>query len=181
MNPGEQFSLLDKFLASGPNSRNRFLLDRLYKQILWTAFSDLEEEQFRPRLRILYAILSIPSALSVQTIAQLDSAFSENLVEIVVSNLHAVLYIQGNKIYSYHSSFPDFFFDSKRSSLKDQEAGGGWLWQGCSVGLHAETGKIDPPKFYLTRLKALISGCDRDDREATSNRHEETKLQTPPD
>ncbi|KAJ7853561.1 hypothetical protein B0H14DRAFT_3654141 [Mycena olivaceomarginata] len=110
MNPGEQLSLLDKFLASGPNSRNRFLLDRLYKQILWAAFSDLEEEQFRPRLRILHAILSIPSALSVRTIAQLDPAFSENLVEIVVSDLHAVLYIQGNKIYSYHSSFPDFIF-----------------------------------------------------------------------
>lgn len=69
MNPGEQLSLLDKFLASGPNCRNRFLLDRLYKQILWAAFSDLEEEQFRPRLRILHASLSIPSALSVQTIA----------------------------------------------------------------------------------------------------------------
>ncbi|KAJ7192310.1 hypothetical protein GGX14DRAFT_480176, partial [Mycena pura] len=140
MNPGEQLSLLDKFLGSGPNSRDRFLLDKLYRQILGAAFSDLEEEQFRPRLRILHAILSIPSALSVRTIAQLDPVFSENLVEIVVKDLHAVLYIQDNKIYSYHSSFPDFIFDSKRSRFKFRGSGGRRWTADVSCGRDARLG-----------------------------------------
>ncbi|KAJ7737371.1 hypothetical protein B0H16DRAFT_1730430 [Mycena metata] len=106
--------------------RNLLLVDTLYKQVLWAAFCDLEEEQFRPRLHILHAILSIPSALSPSRISQLDPAFAESLVRIVVGDLHAVLYIKDGKIYSYHTSFSDFIFDSKRSKFSFDAAGQSW-------------------------------------------------------
>ncbi|KAJ7842360.1 hypothetical protein B0H14DRAFT_3692158 [Mycena olivaceomarginata] len=116
MTPEEQFTLLQKFLGPGPNHRNRILLDKLYQQILWSAFSGLEDEQFSTRLRALHAILAIPSAQTVPTIAQLDSMFTVSLVEVIVKELHAVLYIKADsRICWYHASFPDFIFDSKRS------------------------------------------------------------------
>jgi hypothetical protein len=116
MTPEEQFTLLQKFLGPGPNHRNRILLDKLYQQILWSAFSGLEDEQFFTRLRALHAILAIPSAQTVPTIAQLDSMFTVSLVEVIVKELHAVLYIKADsRIFWYHASFPDFIFDSKRS------------------------------------------------------------------
>ncbi|KAJ7812973.1 hypothetical protein B0H14DRAFT_3150155 [Mycena olivaceomarginata] len=116
MTPEEQFTLLQKFLGPGPNHRDRILLDKLYQQILWSAFSGLEDEQFFTRLRALHAILAIPSVQTVPTIAQLDSMFTVSLVEVIVKELHAVLYIKADsRICWYHASFPDFIFDSKRS------------------------------------------------------------------
>ncbi|KAJ7938038.1 hypothetical protein B0H13DRAFT_2302126 [Mycena leptocephala] len=120
----EQLALLNKFLGPGPSNRDRFLLDRLYKQILWSAFSGLEEEQFLPRLRTLHGILAIPSALPAGTVAQLDPQFTVDLVELVVTELNAVLYVKADgTICWYHASFPDFIFDSARAKFTVEDPG----------------------------------------------------------
>ncbi|KAF8156460.1 hypothetical protein K438DRAFT_1861837 [Mycena galopus ATCC 62051] len=116
MTTGEQFDLLKKFLDSNPTGR--LLHDELYEQILWSAFSGLEDTQLFARLRILHAILAIPSPLKAQIVARLDSSFTEELVGLVVSELNAVLYVKADRTISwYHSSFPDFVFDSTRAKF----------------------------------------------------------------
>ncbi|KAJ7888504.1 hypothetical protein B0H13DRAFT_888652 [Mycena leptocephala] len=116
MTTGEQFDLLKKFLDS--NAIGRLLHDGLYEQILWSAFSGLEDTQLFARLRILHAILAIPSPLKTQIVARLDSSLTEELVGLVVSELNAVLYIKADGTISwYHSSFPDFVFDSARAKF----------------------------------------------------------------
>jgi hypothetical protein len=121
----EQFALLDKFLGTGRGSHNTLLLNELYKQILWSAFSGLDGDLFSCRLRILHAILAIPSVQHPETIAQLDAMFTVKLVELVVTELNAVLYLGlDRKICWYHASFPDFIFDPTRSKFTVKGAEG---------------------------------------------------------
>ncbi|KAJ7898841.1 hypothetical protein B0H14DRAFT_3124270 [Mycena olivaceomarginata] len=97
-------------------------LRQLSPSILWSAFSGLEEEEFSVRLRILHAILAIPSPLQVRTIARLDPLFTQELVELVVEELNAVLFVKTDeRIFWYHTSFLDFIFDSRRSKFTAEE------------------------------------------------------------
>ncbi|KAJ7839287.1 hypothetical protein B0H13DRAFT_2102267 [Mycena leptocephala] len=136
MTAAEQLDLLTKFLTAAPNCRfspNRSfyrstyspviaypepgLLDLLYAQILSSAFSGLHYDLLTHRLRILHAILSIPTPSTARAIARLDYAFTEELVELVVSELHAVLYVKADgTICWYHASLLEFIFDPDRSS-----------------------------------------------------------------
>jgi hypothetical protein len=120
----EQLRSLNRLLAPDwpAEPHNSFLIDQLYKQILWSAFSGLEEEEFSVRLRILHAILAIPSPLQVRTIARLDPLFTQELVELVVEELNAVLFVKTDeRIFWYHTSFLDFIFDSRRSKFTAEE------------------------------------------------------------
>ncbi|KAJ7702070.1 hypothetical protein B0H16DRAFT_1748337 [Mycena metata] len=128
MTQSEQLALMIHFLGPGFKGNSRMQLDRLYKQILGSAFSGLEKAQFYPRLRVLHAILAIPSAQAAAAIAELDSRFTVELVEVVVAELNAVLYVKSDqRIYWYHSSFPEFIFDATRSRFSIEDAGGA-MW-----------------------------------------------------
>jgi hypothetical protein len=119
MSKFEQLGLIGELLRpTWPvNSRNLFLIDELYKQILWSAFSGLEDEQFATRRLLLHDILSAGEhTWSASTIAQKNST-TEEMVQLVVTELHSVLYIKDNRICWYHASFPDFIFDSARSKF----------------------------------------------------------------
>ncbi|KAJ7676424.1 hypothetical protein B0H17DRAFT_1334438 [Mycena rosella] len=118
MTKSEQLDLVQKLLSpSAPsNSRNAFLIDELYKQILWAAFCNLEDAHFSTRLGILHSILSDKISAPLHDISLINKTTQET-VELVVNELHAVLYIKDDLICWYHTSFPDFIFDSQRSKF----------------------------------------------------------------
>ncbi|KAJ7648465.1 hypothetical protein B0H17DRAFT_1215648 [Mycena rosella] len=98
------------------NSRNAFLIDELYKQILWAAFCNLEDAHFSTRLGLLHSILSDKISAPLHDISVINTTTQET-VELVVNELHAVLYIKDGLICWYHTSFPDFIFDYQRSKF----------------------------------------------------------------
>ena len=123
MTKGEQLQLIGELLddvspvfesADAPS-----LVDNLYKQILWTAFSKLNNNLFRTRLNILHTILCTQERVSVSVAAALhsDSNDMQDVVDVVVKDLHAVLYLKDGCIFWYHASFPDFIFTQARSKF----------------------------------------------------------------
>ncbi|KAJ7936613.1 hypothetical protein B0H13DRAFT_1946589 [Mycena leptocephala] len=142
MAKAEQLHLLRKLLGpTWPVGRNKFLIDELYKQILWSAFSDLEDEQFEHRVLILHAILAGYEPTSTSIIVQLLPTVTTELVELVVGELHAVLNMKDGAIFWYHTSFPDFIFDTARSRFSVELPGQTRLidvscYEHVSNGLH---------------------------------------------
>ncbi|KAJ7446079.1 hypothetical protein FB451DRAFT_1567913 [Mycena latifolia] len=124
MTKAEQLDLIQKLLnpSSTSDSRNVFLIDELYKQILWTAFCNLEDAHFAARLGILHSILSDKISAPLHDIATIH-ATTEETIQLVVHELHAVLYTKDDLICWYHASFPDFIFDSKRSKFTVELSG----------------------------------------------------------
>ena len=118
---GEQLDLMRGLLSDnwdlseGPEEPLQ--VDVLYRQILFEAFSKLKNELRLARLRILYTLLCTEERVSTSVVAGLLSN-SSDMVEranLVVSDLHAVLYIKDGKVFWYHASFPDFVFTEARS------------------------------------------------------------------
>jgi len=98
-------------------------VDILYRQILSEAFGKLKNELRLARLRILYTFLCTKERVSTSVAAGLlsDASNSSDMVERakqVVSDLHAVLYIDNGKVLWYHASFPDFIFTQARSKFQ---------------------------------------------------------------
>ncbi|KDR66511.1 hypothetical protein GALMADRAFT_106457, partial [Galerina marginata CBS 339.88] len=103
------------------------LLDSLYLQILSDAFRHFKDESFTDRLHILHTFLCSAECPSTSIVAELlfppdededetDHAFScTEIAESVLASLHAVLYIENEKVFSYHKSFTDFMFDQNRA------------------------------------------------------------------
>ena len=100
------------------------MLDKLYIQILLHVFGDLERDILLHRLHILYTFLCTAERSSTSIVTSLlpcdsDSDTETNpdtrIADDVLRRLHAVLYIENNKILWYHKSFPDFLFDKARS------------------------------------------------------------------
>ena len=102
------------------------LIDALCQQILWAAFSELDEETFCHRQKILHALLCTEERVSTPVAGRLasDLASTEELAKVVVDDLHAVLYLKGDRVFWYHASFPDFMFDRDRSKFKVPDASG---------------------------------------------------------
>ena len=123
MTKGEQLKLMGKLFDDiSPNARSpgmRSLVDELYKQILWAAFSDLDDDIFRTRLNILHTILCTQERVSASVAAGLhsDSDDMRDVADVVVKDLHAVLYLKDGCIFWYHASFPDFIFTQARSKF----------------------------------------------------------------
>ena len=125
MTKREQLKLMSKLFdnisppASSPGTRS--LVDELYKKILWAAFSDLDHDIFRTRLNILHTILCTQERVSTSVAAALhaDSDDMQDVAEaeVVVEDLHAVLYVKDGCVFWYHASFPDFIFTQTRSKL----------------------------------------------------------------
>ena len=104
------------------------LLDTLYSQILDEAFRHLspKEKGWEDRRSILHTFLCTAERTSTSVIANLlfNSDYTD-VAEILLSDLHAVLYREHGRVLAYHKSFLDFIFDQDRS---------GNFW--CNRGMH---------------------------------------------
>ena len=115
----EQCYRLKKLLQAWPQPTNHklaMLVDTLYRQILTSTLSELDDDLRASRLEILHAILCACTRISASTIADLLSA-DKDIANHFVQSLHPVLYIstKDNGIYWYHMSFQDFIFDPHQS------------------------------------------------------------------
>ena len=123
MTKGEQLQLMGELLNDvSPMFRSTHkssLVDELYKQILWAAFSELNDDLLRTRLNILHTILCTQERVSVSVAAALhsDSDDLREVADVVVKDLHAVLYLKDGCVFWYHASFPDFIFTQARSKF----------------------------------------------------------------
>ena len=116
----EQLSLMGSLLSDswdpseGPEPLQ---VDIIYRQILLEAFGKLKNELRLARLSILYTLLCTEECVSTSVAAGLlsDSPDMVGRANQVVSDLHAVLYINDGKVFWYHASFQDFIFSQTRS------------------------------------------------------------------
>jgi hypothetical protein len=157
--------------ASNPTS----LIDGLYRQIMINAFSTFEDEFLTCRLRILYTFLCIAERTSTSIAAALVGEEDGDIALAVARDLHAVLYTQGDRVFWYHASFPDFIFDPARSNFEDfafwcnEPAQHNVLGESCfrvmKSGLRLNIGDIkssfefdsDNPEALSERIKNNIS------------------------
>ena len=117
----EQLNLMGSLLGGswdlGEGPEEPLQVDILYRQILFEAFGKLKNELRLARLRILHTLLCTEERVSTSVVAGLlsDSSDMVGRANQVVSDLHAVLYINDGKVFWYHASFPDFIFTQARS------------------------------------------------------------------
>ena len=108
--------------------RSFTLLDMLYSQILDEAFRDFSPKQkgWEDRLSILHTFLCTAEWTSTSVVADLlfTSDYAD-VVENLLSDLHAVLYCKHGQILTYHKSFADPIFDQDRA---------GKFW--CNQAMH---------------------------------------------
>ena len=117
----EQTGMLIDFLSKSydPDSSRdaTFLVDELYRWIMYDAFSKLNRKVMDSRLRILYTFLCTAEPTTVSIVAALLPDGDEEAARAVLHELHAVLYTEGNQVFWYHASFPDFIFTQARSNF----------------------------------------------------------------
>jgi hypothetical protein len=92
-------------------------IDALYKQVMFTAFGGLNDNLLQDRLYALHTLLCTQERVSTSVAGELhsDDPDMAELVELVVEELHAVLYVKEDRVLWYHASFPDFIFSQARS------------------------------------------------------------------
>ena len=121
MAESEQRFLMDKlFNGISPVTKSLWsLMDNLYEHILSAAFSDLDDDMLRIRLNILHTILCTQERVSTSVVAALQSGSDDmrELADVLVKDLHAVLYLKDGCIFWYHASFCDFIFTQARSKF----------------------------------------------------------------
>jgi len=111
-------NLLSKSYKTASASDATFLIDTLYRQIMFDAFSQFKDEFLTCRLQILYTFLCTAERTSSSIVAALVAEDDDDdVARAVVEDLHAVLYTQGDRVFWYHASFPDFIFDPARSNF----------------------------------------------------------------
>ncbi|PPQ90908.1 hypothetical protein CVT25_007869, partial [Psilocybe cyanescens] len=112
----EHAERLSTLLVSGstnPQSQEETLLDKLYHQILSDARDRFKSNYY---LNILHTFLCCAEPTSTSLVAELlrssqKASLTPSIVDGVLKSLHAVLYTENNKVFSYHKSFSDFIFD----------------------------------------------------------------------
>jgi len=118
----EQTKLLGNLLSNSYESAfasdATLLIDELYKHIMRDTFSNYKEQLLIDRLRILYTFLCTAERTSTSIVAALLPEGDDDATRAVVEDLHAVLYTQGNRVFWYHASFPDFIFNPARSNFR---------------------------------------------------------------
>jgi hypothetical protein len=136
MADSEQRSLLsrlhDKQSFSPRGAQQPLLIDKLYQQIMCDAFSDLDDNLFNSRLRILHTFLCTFERTPASLTAALLSESDETVIA-VLHELHAVLYCKDGQVLWYHASFPDFIFSQPRSTF---ELDGCQISMSCSQAQH---------------------------------------------
>jgi hypothetical protein len=117
----EQLQLLAKLdNSSDLKNTSTLFLDILYQQVLWTAFAGLPDDLLGIRLKILHILLCTKEPVSVQIAERLlsDSDNVKDIGQLVVDELHSVLYVKNSQVFWYHASFQDFMFTQNRSMFK---------------------------------------------------------------
>jgi len=94
------------------------LVDTLYQQIMFDAFSKLDGEVLSSRLCILHTFLCTAERTSPSIVAALIPDGDDEAARAVLRDLHAVLYTQDDQVFWYHASFPDFIFNQARSNFR---------------------------------------------------------------
>jgi len=122
MAKNEQIRLLGElgiYAHGSTGSRNSYAspIDALYKQVMFTAFGGLNDNLLQDRLHVLHTLLCTQERVSTSVAGELfsDDPDMTELVELVVDELHAVLYVKEDRVFWYHASFPDFIFSHARS------------------------------------------------------------------
>ena len=119
---GEQTEMLNDFLSKSyepvSSSDATSLVDDLYRQIMCGAFSKLSGKVLTRRLCILYTFLCTAERTSTSIVAALVPDGDDEAARAVLHDLHAVLYTQDDRVFWYHSSFPDFIFSQARSNFR---------------------------------------------------------------
>jgi len=116
MTPDEQLRMLAQLVDHmSTNTDTLLLIDTLYQQILWGAFSGLPDALFRDRLKILHTLLCTEERVSASVAGRLSDVADVQMAKVVVNELHAVLYVKDDQVLWYHTSFPDFMFAQERS------------------------------------------------------------------
>jgi hypothetical protein len=109
----ERLSTLFVSDSTGPQNSEETPLDSLYHQILLDARSHFKSRYY---LTILHTFLCTAEPTSTSLVAELLlPPGSTEIADGVLKSIHAVLYTQNDKVFSYHKSFPDFIFDLARS------------------------------------------------------------------
>lgn len=93
-------------------------LDQLYHQLLSEAFQGFRKggSEYTARLRVLHTFICANEPISTDCVAGLlFDGLDQPVAYDVVECLHAVLYTQDGKVFSYHKSFPDFIVHKARS------------------------------------------------------------------
>ena len=118
----EQSEMLNDFLSKSyePASLSdaTSLVDELYRQIMYDAFSKLRGKVLARRLLTLYTFLCTAERTSASIVAALVPDGDDEAARAVLRDLHAVLYTQDNQVFWYHASFPDFIFTQARSNFR---------------------------------------------------------------
>jgi len=103
--------------SSGSRNTKVSPIDGLYKQVMLTAFGGLNDNLLQDRLYALHTLLCTQERVSISVAGELcsDDPEMSELVELIVDELHTVLYVKGDRVLWYHASFPDFIFSQARS------------------------------------------------------------------
>jgi len=103
--------------SSGSRNANASPIDGLYKQVMFAAFGGLDDNLLQDRLYALHTLLCTQERVSTSVVGELlsDEPEMAELVDLVVDELHAVLYVKEDRVLWYHASFPDFIFSQARS------------------------------------------------------------------
>ena len=119
--------------SSSPiDGQQPLLIDKLYQQIMFDAFSKLDVKLFNCRLRILHTFLCTFERTPVSLAAALLSESNQTALA-VLNGLHAVLYLKDDQVLWYHASFPDFIFNQTRSTF---QLNGRQISMSCSPAQH---------------------------------------------
>jgi hypothetical protein len=116
----EQTEMLGELLSNSYQSVSSdatLLIDELYRQLMCDKFSKYKGKVLARRLRILHTFLCTAERTSTSIVAALVAEGHDAVAKAVARDLHAVLYTQGNRVFWYHASFPDFIFDPARSNF----------------------------------------------------------------
>ena len=118
----KQAKMLNDFLSNSyepaSSSDAAFLVDEVYRQIMYDAFSKLSGKVLARRLCSLYTFLCTAERTSVSIVAALVLDGDDEAARAVLRDLHAVLYTQDDRVFWYHASFPDFIFTQARSNFR---------------------------------------------------------------
>ncbi|GLB43824.1 hypothetical protein LshimejAT787_1500080 [Lyophyllum shimeji] len=101
------------------------LLDGLYFRVLEGAFAGVRDDDVKRWLDILHTSLCSAEPPSLPLVAELlfppdehepdSTVIHTETAGHVIAGLHAVLYTENDKVFSYHKSFTDFIFDKNRA------------------------------------------------------------------
>ena len=93
------------------------LVDELYWQIMYDAFSKLRGKVLAHQLCTLYTFLCTAEHTSASIIAALVLDGNDDDARAVLHDFHAVLYTQDDQAFWYHTSLSDFIFTQAWSNF----------------------------------------------------------------